>query len=704
MKESNLTPEGLLKDSPEANELVAKRDFLSKAKESLRYAIDSRRRYDYEWMVRDLFRRGYHFSRYQPSTQTIVLASRQAAKVPVNIVTAQMRSIRNQATSFKPKYETIPRYTTEESRTQARYIGKFLDYLWEHLNLKKRVKETVTQGLMYSIGGPWEIYYDDIKKEVRIWLLDPFDFYIDPLAEELEDAEYVIKATRRPLTEVTSNPDYNRWSKREIHSGESRLAVSEYKQFMIQSLKTLSPSMEEMNASIILFEGYFKIRNEKGKVHIRKIVWTDQNFTPLVYEDLEQDYFDFALYQADLNPKEIMGEGWMKHVIPINRVIDSLESSTFEYNYRVAKGRIVVDRDSGVRAIHNVHGEIISKNRGAEVRALDMPPLPIAVGNQIERMNRYIEDIGAVHEASLGRVPSGVKYGIGIAELKQSDSTNQNDIVDNLEDFLVEVAYKLLKKVSKHYSNYKVVQVLGHRESEAQYFAVVGSQSGKKGNKSDVKHKNQVKIGPDWLDLAIIGEDNNVRVTIGSWLGYSKEAMQDKVLKLAQLGLIDQKTFLKLWEFGDIDTIVQQSRIESLLKRKIEQGMGGEGSPGEEDQYGLALTENEMMAIEGKKAVVDAHDDHLVHIALHQEAIGRGNDDLVRAHLAEHQTYVEQNYPFTDTSKMPELQPERPVPTPDVAMEVAMQQPTAQQPIMGGQPTPAQINIPPQAINNLMGT
>lgn len=635
-KEKVLTPE----ERVAQKEAYEKSDYLNQCKLALSHARDSRRRYDYEWMVRDLYRRGYQFSKYQPTTQTVVLASRQSARIPINITLAQMRSIRNQVTSFRPKFEVLPRYTSDESHTQARYSQKLLDYYFDHLNLKKKIKETVIQGLQYSVGGPWQVTYNDDKGEVEMWLIDPFDFYFDPLAEELEDAQYCIKAVRRPLTEIIYNPDYDKSARMEVTGGEARLAVSEYKQFMLQALKYVTQFNREESPTVILFEGYFRIRDEEtGKPHLRKVVWTDQNFTPLLYEDLDTNDYDFVIYHADLNPKEIYGEGWMKHVMPINRVINSLESSVYDYNYRVAKGRIVVDKDSGVRAIHNVHGEIISKNRGAEVRALDMPSLPIATTAQIERMNRYIEDIGGAHDASLGRIPPGVKSGIGVAELKQSDATSQDDLVDNLEDFLTLVAQKLLRKISENYTKAKVVQDLGYREEESKYFAVIGEDAGKKIKKKDIAGKeNQVKIGPDWLDLAIIGKDNNIRVTIGSWLGYTKEMMQEKLLKLAQLGLIDQKTFLTLWEFGDVNKIVEQTRTEQILKAQLQKSAAN--GVNQVDPY----VENDMMVLEGKPIMPDMHDDHWVHIAVHQEALGRGNDDLVGKHIAAHQMFLGEGY------------------------------------------------------------
>lgn len=609
------------------------RDFLQNiAKIAYQHASDSRRRYDYEWMVRDMFRRGYQFSKYQPTTQTVILASRQTARIPINIVNAQMRSIASQVTSFRPKFEVMPRYgESKESQTNARYSGKLLDYYFDKLGMKKLIKETVLEGLMFSVGGPWEVVFDEEKKEIVIWKRDPYDFYFDPLATNTEDAEFQISAVRRPLAEVIYNDEYDPLARSEIRGGEGRLAASEYKQFMLTALKYVTQFNRAESPELILFDGKFRIRDkETGKPHLRRVVWTEQNSIPLLYEDLDTNEYDTCLYQADLNPNEVYGEGWMKHVMPLNRVLNSLESSVFDYNYKVAKGRIVVDKDSGIRAIHNIHGEIISKKRGAEVRALDMPPLPIATASQIERIYKYMEDISGVHDPSLGRVPPGSRSGVMLAEMKQSDSTNQDYLVDNLEDFLTLVAKKVLRKISENLTVPQVIQDLGYKEEDAKYFAIVG----KKFQSKKEENKDKFRIGTDFVDLARIADDNNIRVTIGSWLGYTKEMMQEKTIKLLQLGAINQETFLKLWEFGNIDAIVQKTRQEQMLKARLNQKPGGMQ---EVDPY----IENDMMVLEGKPVMPDPHDDHQIHIMVHQEALGQGADDLVTRHIAAHQMYLE---------------------------------------------------------------
>ncbi len=56
----------------------------------------------------------------------------------------------------------------------------------------------------------------------------------------------------------------------------------------------------------------------------------------------------------------------------------------------------------------------------------------------------------------------------------------------------------------------------------------------------------------------------------------------------------------------------------------------------------LAMTENAML-LEGKAMPVEDSDDHLVHIAVHQEALGQGMDDIVGPHIEQHQIRLGQS-------------------------------------------------------------
>lgn len=624
------------------------REYKFDAEKKFTVAYDSRKRYDWEWLTRDLFRRGYQFSRYNPSNKTVILSTRSMAKIPINIMWAQMRTIKNQVVNFRPKWEVSPKGKSEEAVNNARYSGRLLDYYFEKLKLRKKIKETVLQGLITSVGGPWQIGYDEFadngKGEVYIWLLDPFDFFIDPSATSLEEAEYCIKAVRKPLDEIKKNPNYQFYEVPD--HGEMKQAASEYKQFLLQALKYQQPNDENAEGAI-LRECWSKVRvgtdnkdqileelkdNDQdtdklrmGETLMRVVTYVDFLIDPLKVQLIRRSDYPFVIYQADINPLEIYGESWAKHVIPMNRVLNALESSRYQYNYKYAKGRIVIDKNSGVRIITNEHGDIVEKNAGATVTSLPLEQLMQSYPDQIASMRGYIEDVGGAHDISFGRIPTGVKSGVGIAELKQADSTNNTDLVDNMEDFLSTVAFKLLKEIAENYDVPKIIEVLG-KGGKPEHFAVIGEQAGK--GRKDTK---EVRIGTDTFDIAMIGKDNQINVKIGSWLAYTKEALYDKLKEYYEGGLIDQATFLEHAEFNDVDNIIEKTRQERILKQFSATAGAGQVGPTDEE---LAMQENIMMTQEGKKVPVAPDDNHAVHLIIHQEF---ADDPIVDLHMKEHE-------------------------------------------------------------------
>lgn len=605
---------------------------LERAKRLLAYAKNARRKYDREWLSRDLFRRGYQFVSNNQRTGSITMSSKANSKIPVNLTWAFARSIKNQVTSFKPKWEVLPEFKGKKSESNARLAGKTLDHIFKINNLTKLVKDAVTQGLFFSVGGPFETYWDEDfdngknqpRGEVRIRLHDPYDIYFDPNATDLEEASFVIKAVRTDIDKIKTDPRYKDKIRDSVTGGTLKRAESEYKQFLIQTIQD-SQQQTVDNETTILYELQEKTFDDDGNVKIEVLTWTNEIPEPLRFETIDQEYYDMEIFQADMNPLEMYGESWSRHVIAMNRVYNALESSMFDYHYRFAKGRLVIDKNSGVRAIVNEHGSIIEKNRGAEVKGLPITPLPSSFEQQLARTRTNMEDIAGVHDATLGRVPSAIKSGIGIAELKQSDSTNQDDLVQNLEECLMRLGDKVLKKVAKHYDTPRVKKVVGTGRL-VEHFAVVGEGF-------IAEDKEKWTIGEEKYPLAQIAYNNELSVSIGSWLAYTKEGRQKVLLDMAEAGLIDKETVLKYFEFPDIQDIVDKTRVEALVEMKRKEAPE---MPSGISQEQLALAENEML-MEGSPVPVDPEtDDHELHIAIHTSIIEDENKKQIMSHVQEH--------------------------------------------------------------------
>ena len=619
-----------VKETTEEEQAVEQdRLLLQKCKLFKNQALESRRKFDWEWLVRNLYYRGYHFARYNRGTNTVVFSTRTGVRIPINLVAAHMRGVRNQVTSFQPKWEVLPSVTTESAMENARYSGKVLDYVYEKAQIKRKIKEVVNDALWSSVGI-WQFDVDG-KGNVVINRIDPYDLYVDPNVKgpNLNDpeygAEFVIRTIQMSVDAIQKNPLYKHT---ENIRGDNFTASAEYKRFLLQVTRHQYDSKKEQNETSLLHEAWIRERQEDGSIKMRIVHYLENVDRPLLNQLTDDDEYNIEILQGDITPGELYGESWIKNLIPVNRVIDALESHIFEYNHFFARGRFVIDKNSGVRIIVNQHGQIIEKNRGSQVTSLPISPLPPSPESQIVRMKGHLEDISGVHDVSLGRLPGTVRSGVAIAELRQSDATNQSDLVDNLEDFLSRSGRKILKLVAENWTTTKLISVtsLGGKPD---YFMAVGE-----GASAATKKKKEFTFGEMKLPLAIIGADNEVRVQVGSWLAYTKEARQEKLKDLFRLGAIDQKTYLEFAEFADIDGIVERTRSESMLQAKRSRP-----SVSAEKDYGvqlsdeeLALSENELME-EGNDQPVYPDDDHEVHLAIHQE---KSSNDLVRAHMNEH--------------------------------------------------------------------
>lgn len=644
-------------------QLEADRKLIWKCKLLEEQAREHRRKFDWQWLVRSLYVRGYHYASYNRGTNSIVFSTRTGVQIPINLVSAHLRGVRNQVTSFEPKWEVLPTVTTDTAFTNARYSGKLLDYIYEKAQIKRKIKEVVNDALMYSVG----IWHFDIDtdKNLVITRIDPFDFLVDQNVKSpnLNDPEYgaehIIITGQTSLESIRKNPRYKNTDK---VAGDNLVASAEYKRFLLQVVRNQFSTQKGVNETVILKQAFIRERDESNNIKIRIIHYIDSMDTPLYNELTDESEYPIEILQGDIQPGELYGESWVKHLIPINRVIDALESHIFEYNHFFARGKWVVDKNSGVRLIVNQHGQILEKNRGSTVTPITVPPLPPSPETQIARMRQNLEDISGVHDVSLGRLPGTIRSGVAIAELRQSDATNQSDLVDNLEDFLSRAGRRILKLVAENWNTTRLVSVTG-LGGKPEYFMAVGEAGRIK--------KNKFKMGDQELTLAVIGAENEVRVQVGSWLAYTKEARQEKLKELFRLGAIDQKTLLLLMEFGDIDGIYQRSREERIL-----QSRSGSKSASIERQYGiqlddesLALAENELM-VEGIPQHAEPGDDHEIHIMVHNE---EKDSKLVLAHIKEHE----------DLRKWQTKMNARPVPPEE----------------MGAVPTPPPTSVTPETFN-----
>lgn len=507
------------------------------------------KRVEKQWMINTAYHRGYQNVKYNTNTRRIQWDTEDPLRFQVNMVYTIVRAIRGAVTRDVPVWEVdaLPYGSVDED--VERYLSQFLASQYEKLDMKHKTKELVLYGLLYGVGifqYGFDPEADRGEGEVWVETFDPFDVYIDPFATGIEDARYIIKVVKRPLEVVKSNPMYQNTERLEA---DNKVSESSYKELLETRYKETGSS--DGDGTILLYEAWCK---HEGDIRVITVAGN----TVIRNEVTDFDRLPFVLYQPDINPNEIYGEGWVKNLVPLNRALNYLERSQLEFHITFSKGKYVTDSNSKVKTITNENGQIIKKQRGSVFEQLDMKPMSSSLANQIETIGRYMEDVGAAHETFLGRAPTGVTAAVAIEQLVANNMANLADLIDNLEISLGELGEQVIRMGYMYYDLSKSFKTVNDRTKEI--FSVGGQNA----------------IGEDVIPLP---ENPQVRVTIGSGIAYTKGARQELALNLYQNGVIDRRTLLE--RYGEDADEIEARLAEQMAGMQVtEEGMEPGMAPG----------------------------------------------------------------------------------------------------------------------------
>lgn len=519
-------------------------------------AYNARKNVDWKWFQYDLWTLGHHYAKWDKATQQIVTTAKPDGKpkIVINKVYTTLRAVRNYSLRNRPKAEVTPYNLTPETIEEARKINQWLDYMHDRLQLRTKMRSTMWHALKYSVGY-WQVLWDedaeDGQGEIDIQIIDPYDFYIDPRATKLEDARYVIKAVRRTIEDLREDPMYKK-AKWDMIKPDNKQSASTLKARIMQYEKgSEGETNNDKEGTVILKEIWYK---EEDKVYVCAMIDKEIVREP---ELTDLDRLPFFKLASDVEPLSHYGQGWVKNIIPVNRLLNMLESSLAEYNNIINKGKYIADKGAGVRVINNQHGQIIEKKRGFQVEQMAISPLSSMMANQIDAANRYIEDIGALHDASLGRIPTGASSGKAIEALMVGDSNNLAELIENTEEFLEQVFEYMLHLASQKYQFARNV-ITTRNTGQKDFLSVIGESA------------TNVPEG-----ATVLPDKNMVDVKITSWLAHTAEARREVLKELYSLQLIPQETVLEGYSIGNVADIIAKTKKENEERQAQEVSQAG---------------------------------------------------------------------------------------------------------------------------------
>lgn len=526
-------------------------------------ALDERRKYDWKWYLAKRFQAGDHYVQYNVTTNTLENPPRKrgAVRLVINFIKAHTRAVKNFITSSNPKFEILPGDLDEKTLKNAKRAGGVLDYLHRKiLYLFSKIRIAIDDIVDVSVAF-FELGWDENaangKGQVTLTTHDPFEIII-PLTAQIDGsvihAPFIAKAIPRDLSEIHNDPKYNEKTRKEVKP-DDELAASEQKRKILRREGRKSERPEGQQTAMVYEVMLWDTEGNDKKGNMNVYTFSgDQEL-----RDEETDLKEFPIYVLQDEPRRhLYSESpltWT--LIPAQKGINRLESQKLENNNNILRTRILVEKGHGInfsatgKAGTGVEVLEVNPGRNAQFWKSD----PISDGGQSDRLVRYLEVMSGVHEAMFGINPAGGRSGEMLEQLQAAGANNLAGFQMSLVTFLETIGSRILDIVADKFVASRIMKIT---EAEGEGVAkVVGAN------------------GPDLEDAVIINEDNEVIVTIGSYLGYTKGAQRKTLTELQERGIIPAEEVLKQLDFPNVDATAAKAREERLEEHELKAEIAG---------------------------------------------------------------------------------------------------------------------------------
>lgn len=486
--------------------------------------------------------------------------------------------------------ETEYQQAVKESKRVAKLVGHWLEEEYKEQEMIEKLALMTILATKHGVSY-LQVWPDPIGEKIKTQVFDAFDIFLDGTLTEIEDCPYIIKTTRRFISDIKADERFDREQVAKI-SADNRYASSEIKDAYMKARfqgvnAETSQSLIEKEAFIKEYlddENMPRIRSQKGGDEILqgkkkgdpviRQVFVEGNVAVL---DTYLDLPGYPIVDLRLEPGPIYGVPMIERFIPANKSLDLVVSRVEKYLHTMVSG-VWLKRKGEDFEINNTPGGQLVEYAGTPPTQGEVANLPPFVANFISLLNQQIEEQG-VTTTTLGKLPTGVKANAAIETLKESEYANLIIASNRLKGTVKRISEKILDLADNYFVTPQSVAFL--EKGEPQYFDIIGA--------SAIDKREQIGIEtPE--DVIPIKKDYRVEIEVEKGMGYTKEGQKaaakelgDYLIQLAQLQLVNPevvKTFfqvlLETYGFGatqEVMEAMEQNQAAGMMQEQQIQAM-----------------------------------------------------------------------------------------------------------------------------------
>lgn len=240
-------------------------------------------------------------------------------------------------------------------------------------------------------------------------------------------------------------------------------------------------------------------------------------------------------------------------------------------------------------------GEVVEYNpvAGDAPTVVAPSPLPNYILDNLNRITAEMEDVGGIHEISLGRLPRRATSGVALSILEEKDNTIVLPMKDSLARGISRTISLALNIASDKFTEERVSKIIGKKE-EIEIIRWKGA---------DLKSQDDVKV--------------NIDQPFPS----SRSAKLEFSMALVKAGILRKDQALEVLDLTDL------SQVRELITN--------------EDEVRFAQMENLTM-LKGERVSAGRYEDHVAHLKEHKAMINDSRIDedaqgILEEHIIEHE-------------------------------------------------------------------
>lgn len=464
-----------------------------------------------------------------------------------NLVFSTIESIRPIMVDNNPKFVAIP--NTPEGEGVCGDVQTALDYEWNREEMDVKLPAQLLPLLIYGTCVfflPW----DAKKNNVSCKPVNPFNIFPDPLAETIDDAEYVIYATYKHANElkkmfpqkadkfVGGNINHSEL----VHERDKDAVGSQDQILTLEIWFRDWTSMEEVED--VDGEKKKKFKYPNGRV------LTCCPDIGVVLSDKKNPYkdgkFPFLIIKDYDIPFEFWGRGEVEQILSPQMYANELTNQIIDNAKSTANMPWIVDKNCGISPgkLTNRPGLVIRKNPGTEVRRDNPPTMPMYVRDTIDVFKKDIQDVSGVFDSLKGEKQTGVVAAQAIMALQEASQARIRLKIKQMEHHLGKLATMWYSRMQQFWKTDRWVRI------------------------TDIE--NNVEFTE--ITAQTLENDFDIRISAGSTMPTNKNAMLDLMIRLAQttaedgMPMVDRKAVIDL-----LPTVDKRAIIKRMEEYKQEQ-------------------------------------------------------------------------------------------------------------------------------------